>query len=409
MSMFRLSCTVCHWHGDDTDLSSCPECGQTIDIVFDNPQIPIDCSQSGMWRYVSHLPIHNPQYIVSLGEGNTPLVQSDSLAKMNNLPNLYFKLEGANPTGSYKDRIATVGISRLVELEKKAWVATSSGNAGASTAAYGARAGLDGYLYTLEKASKAKIVQILTYAPQVNAVKRLGYDPDVETDTWANIRKVCNTNNWGMLVTARAFSPHAMEGAKTVAYEICEQLKDTSPDVVYVPVGGGGLLSTAWKGFVEWHRAGKVSHLPKMVAVQAHNCDAVAQAWQEQRAMTTIPDCTSTISGIQLTAPPDGNLVLQALDESDGWATSVPDDATYKAQQELSQREGIFVEPASAITWAAVQADIAKGRLQGHEKVVCILTGIGFKDMDAVHKMVAEYPVPLVTAEDILNHAESEA
>jgi len=345
---------------------------------------------------------------VSLGEGNTPLVPSQSLGQGSDLDNLYFKLEGANPTGSYKDRIATVGISRLLELGKGAWVATSSGNAGASISAYGARAGLDGHLYTLEKASKAKIAQIITYAPHVSAVSGLGYDPDVEQATWANIRHVCNINNWGMLVTARAFSPHAMEGAKTVAFEICEQLGDNSPDIVYVPVGGGGLLSTAWKGFVEWHKAGKISHLPRMVAVQAQGCDAVAQAWQEQRAMTTIPDCTSTISGIQLTAPPDGDLVLHALEESDGWATSVSDKATYQAQKELSQREGIFVEPASAVTWAAVQADIAEGRLLGHEKVVCLLTGIGFKDMDAVHNMVADYSVPIVASEYILRHAESE-
>lgn len=406
--MFRLQCTQCNWQDDDRDLSTCPECGQTIDIIYDNPAIPINPSQLGIWRYSLHLPLHDTQHIVSLGEGNTPLVPSQSLGQGRNLGNLYFKLEGANPTGSYKDRIATVGISRLCELGKRAWVATSSGNAGASISAYGARAGLDGHLYTLEKASKAKIAQILTYAPHVSAVSRLGYDPDVEQATWANIRQVCEVNNWGMLVTARAFSPHAMEGAKTIAYEICEQLGDTAPDVVYVPVGGGGLLSTAWKGFVEWHKAGKISNLPRMVAVQAHECDAVAQAWREQRAMTTIPDCNSSISGIQLTAPPDGDLVLQALKESDGWATSVRDEATYQAQKELSQHEGIFIEPASAVTWAAVQSDIQQGRLQGHEKVVCILSGIGFKDMDAVHNMVAESTVPMVTAQDILSHAESE-
>lgn len=401
--MFRLRCTVCHWQADDSDLNSCPECGQTIDIFFDNPEIPLDTTLPGIWRYAAHLPLQDRQYIVSLGEGNTPLLRSASLGESINLSQVYFKMEGANPTGSYKDRIATVGISRLRELGKQAWAATSSGNAGAAIAAYGARAGLEGHLFTLEKASKEKIAQILSYAPQISAVSRLGYDPDVEQATWANIIQVCQRNNWMMLVTARAFSPHAMEGAKTIAYEICEQLDNSAPDVVYVPVGGGGLLSTAWKGFVEWHKAGKIDKLPRMVAVQAQGCDAVTQAWNADSTVIPIPDCDSHISGIQLTAPPDGNLVVQALKDSHGWATSVPDDETYQAQAALSRREGIFVEPAAAITWAAVQADKAQGRLSDDEKVVCVLTGIGFKDMNAIRNMVAERSVPLITADDILS------
>ncbi|MDQ7027090.1 MAG: threonine synthase [Anaerolineae bacterium] len=405
--MFRLSCTVCHWQAADGDINTCPECGQTIDIIFDMPEIPLDTTLPGIWRYTAHLPLHDKKHIVSLGEGNTPLLESASLGESINLSQLYFKMEGANPTGSYKDRIATVGISRLRELGKKTWAATSSGNAGAAIAAYGARAGLDGHLFTLEKASKDKIAQIMSYAPQVSAVYRLGYDPDVEQATWANIIQVCKQNNWMMLVTARAFSPHAMEGAKTIAYEICEQLDNISPDVVYVPVGGGGLLSTAWKGFVEWHKAGKINKLPRMVAVQAQGCDAVTQAWNDGSTVSTIPDCHSSISGIQLTAPPDGNLVLQALKESQGWATSVPDEETYQAQAELSRREGVFVEPASAITWAAVQADKAQGRLTGDEKVICVLSGIGFKDMTAIKNMVAEHSVPLITADEILSKAEN--
>ena len=400
--MFQLGCTVCDWQAEDSDLNNCPQCGGTIDILYD-AEILIDTSLPGIWRYVSHLPIHDRKHIVSLGEGNTPLLLSAKLGASINLPQLHFKMESANPTGSYKDRIAAVGISRLKELDKKAWAATSSGNAGAAIAAYGARAGLEGYLYTLEKASKDKIAQILSYGLQVNAVARLGYDPDVEKATWANITQLCAENNWMMLVTARAFSPHAMEGAKTLAYEICEQLDDTAPDMVYVPVGGGGLLSTVWKGFVEWQKAGKISSLPRMVAVQAQGCDPVTQAWKEDHDIRTISGCESTISGIQLTAPPDGDLVLQALKKSNGWAVSVPDEQTYRAQKDLSQKEGIFIEPAAAITWAAVQKDAGTGRLQGGERVVCILTGIGFKDMSAIRNMSADRFVPIITADNILS------
>lgn len=172
--------------------------------------------------------------------------------------------------------------------------------------------------------------------------------------------------------------------------------------MVYVPVGGGGLLSASWKGFVEAKAAGWIDRLPRMVAVQAQGCDAVTQAWQAGRQVEPIPGCTSNISGIQLTAPPDGDLALQALHESNGWALSVPDEATYAAQAELASREGLFVEPAAAITLAAIRADHASGRLRDVERVAGWLTGSGFKDAAAVERMVAGRTVQTITAAEIL-------
>jgi threonine synthase len=399
---FHLTCTACDWTGADADINRCPDCEAGIEVAYASAEIPVDPARPGIWRYAAHLPLHDLAHVVSLGEGGTPLLRAGQLAEELDLPDLHFKLEGANPTGSYKDRIATVGMSRLRELGKNAWSATSSGNAGASMAAYGARAGVDGYLFTLEKASLAKIAQILAYGPQVMAVERLGYDPAVENETWANIHRVCNANNWMMLVTAHAFSPHAMEGVKTLAYETCEQMDNEPPDVVYVPVGGGGLLRASWRGFVEWQAAGHIDQLPRLVAVQGGGCDAVVQAWQENRPMQPIPDCTSTISGLQLTAPPDGDLALAALRESDGWAVSVPDEETYRAQADLAAREGIFVEPAAAITLAAARADRESGRLSGDERVACWLTGVGFKDADAVQRMAKQRTVEPIRASEIL-------
>lgn len=404
--MFSLACTACDWQAADADLDQCPVCHATLEIVYPQPELPLDATQPGIWRYAAHLPLHDLTHAVSLGEGSTPLLRAAHLGDKTGLPELYFKMESANPTGSYKDRIAAVGIARLRELGKTAWAATSSGNAGAAIAAYGARAGVQGYLFTVEKYAKAKVAQILAYGPQAWAVERLGYDPVVETLTWANIRQVCAAKGWQMLVTARAFSPHAMEGVKTIAYEVCQQLASAPPDVIYVPVGGGGLLSASWKGFVEAQAAGWIKRLPRLVAVQALGCDAVTQAWQAGHAVQTIPNCASAISGIQLTAPPDGDLVLRALHESNGWALSIPDEATYQAQADLANQEGIFVEPAAAITLAAVRADRASGRLQGHERVACWLTGVGFKDANAVQRMVEQRTVNLIRAEEILKLAD---
>lgn len=399
--MFNLACTACDWQAGDADLNACPACGATLDVRYASPQIVLRPELPGIWRYGARLPLRDPAHAVSLGEGNTPLLRSAHLGRQLGLPALHFKAEGMNPTGSYKDRIAAVGIARLCELGKRAWAATSSGNAGAAIAAYGVRAGLDGYLFTLEKAARAKIAQILAYGPRTFAVERLGYDPEVEQATWRNIQALCDARGWGMLVTARRFSPHAMEGVKPIAYEICAQLGG-APDVVYVPVGGGGLLSATWKGFVEWQAAGAAGSAPRMVAVQPAGCDGIAQAWRERRPVRPIAGCASAISGLQLTAPPDGDLVLRALDESGGWASSIGDDATYAAQAELAAREGLFVEPAAAIGLAAVQADLAAGRLRGDERVVCLLTGSGFKDAGALQRMAEARAVQPITAAAIL-------
>ena len=209
---FCLACSRCDWHGEDADISRCPTCNGVLLVDYADAAIGVMPEQPGLWRYASHLPLRDLRFAVSLGEGNTPLLRSVHLEREVGVGELHFKLEGLNPTGSYKDRIAAVGMSRLRELGKRAWAATSSGNAGAAMAAYGVRAGIDGYLFTLEKAARAKIAQIMAYGPEIRAVERLGYDPQAEISTWANIRQVCQTNEWMMLVTAHAFSPHAMEG-----------------------------------------------------------------------------------------------------------------------------------------------------------------------------------------------------
>lgn len=405
---FELLCAPCGWRAPDADLSACPRCGGPIEIGYAAP-LEVDRSRPGIWRFAARLPVRDPARALSLGEGDTPLLPSARLGAAIGLPGLAFKLEGANPTGSYKDRIAAVGIARLRELGKTAWAATSSGNAGAAIAAYGARAGVPGHLFTLERAARAKIAQIMAYGPSVRAVERLGYDPAVEQATWRNLRTLCDANGWMFLVTARSFSPHAMEGVKTISYELCAQLGGRAPDVLYVPVGGGGLLSAVWKGFNEWRDAGLVADLPRLVAVQAQGCDPVAQAWARGRPVAPIASCESAISGIQLTAPPDGDLALAALRESGGWAVAVPDAATYAAQAELAAGEGIFAEPAAATTLAAVRADLAAGRLRGDETVVCLLTGVGFKDAAAVERMAGERSVERITAEQILSLAQPDA
>jgi len=400
--MYQLQCMTCGRICADMGASACPHDGGFLNVLYDSAEIQVRDDLPGIWRYAARLPSKDPAHIVSLGDGDTPLPRSRWLGAEAGLPQLYFKNEGLNPTGSYKDRIASVGMSTLRQLGLDRWATVSSGNAGAAISAYGAQAGADGYVFTLERAPRAKIAQIIAYGPRIMSVRGMGYDPNIDAKTWDNARKICEVNNWLMLITARRYSPQSMEGAKTIAYEIGQQLKGVAPDVVYVPVGGGGLISSIWKGFREWRAAGQIDRLPRMVAIQPAGCDPLSQAWREQRAIAPLDDCTSAVSGIILTAPPDGDLVLNDLRESDGWAVSISDDVTYQCQAELARREGLFVEPAAAITWAAVKADLAAGRLTGDETVVCVLTGIGFKDSKAIGLMTADAPVPLVEVDEIM-------
>ena len=405
--MYRLVCRTCQRPIDDRSATTCPDDGSILNVIYTSPEIPLDPALPGIWRYAAHLPLDDNAHIVSLGEGGTPLLRSAHLGATQSLGNLYFKNETLNPTGSYKDRILTVGMSQLIEQGKQMWVTTSSGNAGASTAAYGVRAGVNGYLFTLERAPRAKIAQIIAYGPTVKSVQGLGYNPAVEDTTWTNCIQLCESRGWMMMVTACSFSPLAMEGAKTIAFEICESLGKVVPDVVYVPVGGGGLLTMIHKGFQEWRDAGHIDRVPRLVSVQAKGCDAVTQAWENGRSLQALDDCTSMVSGIILTNPPDGDLVLEALRDSSGWAVSVSDDATYQAQAELANREGLFVEPAAAITWGAIKADRQRGRLKADDVVVAVLTGVGFKDSAAIQRMTEHVELPLIEASEILTVDQS--
>ena len=399
---FSLRCLDCRAALGDAAITACPTCGGPIEVVYDLDRLRTDWRPTGrgLWRYFDLLPVRSRDSLVTLGEGDTPLLPGGRLGENLGLRGLHFKVDCISPTGSYKDRIAAVSMSRARETGKTAWAATSSGNAGASLSAYGAAAGLPGALFVLEKAPRAKIAQIMTYRPRLYAVRGLGFEPAVDIMTLDGVRDLCERRGWMLMITARRYNPVGMEGVKTLAFETCEQL-GRAPDVVYVPVGGGGLLSVLWKAYQEWYALGRVDRLPRMVAAQGQGCSPVVDWWAAGRDDHPVAPCHGSISGLQLAAPPDGRLAVQALRESGGWGVAVPDEDTYRMQGELAQTAGLFVEPAAAITVAAAALDRAEGRLRGDETAVCILTGLGFKVMDAVNRLTADVEIPLIEAEAI--------
>ncbi len=304
---------------------------------------------------------------VSLGEGGTPLVSAgDTLLKCDHL----------NPTGSYKDRIAAVGISIGVAHGYSGWIGTSSGNAGAAYAAYGARTGLSGRLFTVDGAPREKLAQVEAHGVDVSEVVGFGKDPNVEAGVFAAVKRIAAAERLVVAITARAFNEASMAGVKTIAFELVEQI-GSAPSVVYVPTGGGGLVASLWDGFAEWQALGRATTAPRLVAVQATGCAPIHLAAQAGAdTVAPIDACHTAISGLQLTNPPDGEAALAAVRASRGWTVAVDDAAALAAQSILAQRYGVFVEPAAATAYAGYLADPVPG-------AVVLLTGSGLKTLAA--------------------------
>jgi threonine synthase len=328
-----------------------------------------------------------------MGEGGTPLVESARLGPALGM-RLYFKLESLNPTGSYKDRIASVGAAVARRLGYPAMIATSSGNAGAAIAAYAARARLKAILVVPEEAPAAKLAQIRAYGATVIGVRGAFAHPDGGSCMFRAVVETAASRGWLPMITAHRYAPAAMEGVKTLALEIIESLGQ-SPDRVYVPVGGGGLLAATWRGFVEAQTLGWSHATPRIVAVQPEGCSPVVQMHHGLPRSTGV---TTTVSGLQVAAPPDADLVLDALRASNGAAVAVSDAEVYAAQRRLAREEAIFTEPAGAAAVAALLAGAARGVIGRGETVVCLITGSGFKD--AAQLAIAD-PIPVLDVEEL--------
>jgi threonine synthase len=325
------------------------------------------------------------------------LVRSRKIAKRLNVGELYFKLEGANPTGSYKDRIAAIGVSWALANHRPACIGTTSGNAGAAYAAYAAVADLPYHLFVLEHMAEAKLAQVLAYGAAVRKVKGFGTYSEVGDRVFAHILNEVRDKNWESTITAFRCNPYAMEGVKTIAFELAEQLGGP-PTAVYSPVGGAGLYVGIWRGFDDLHRLGAIAHKPHMTAVQSAGCSNVVRAYQAGERVPAPGDSTSLISGLQVPNPPDGSVALDIMARGEGSAIAVADEEIWEAQRMLAEEEGIFCEPAAATALAGLIRASREGA-QRAERVVCIVSGTGFKDGKRLLEMVAHKTVPLLESD----------
>ena len=316
-------------------------------------------------RYRDFLPITPKTPMITLGEGDTPLVRSRHIEEEVG-GELYFKLEGCNPTGSFKDRGMVVAVAKAVEEGSKAIICASTGNTSASAAAFGARFGLQ-TIVIVPKAgiAQGKLAQALIYGARIIAI-------DGNFDQALDIVRTLVKKHAITLVNS--LNPNRIEGQKTAAFEIVDELGD-APDYLFIPVGNAGNITAYWKGFVEYHQAGRSSKRSKMMGFEAEGAAPIVQG-------RVIEEPKTVASAIRIGNPASWQRAVAARDESGGVIGAVTDDQILAAYRLLATAEGIFGEPASAASVAGLLKMAGQGTNLRDKKVVCIITGAGLKDPD---------------------------
>ncbi|OGO05806.1 MAG: threonine synthase [Chloroflexi bacterium RBG_13_54_9] len=319
--------------------------------------------QGVLKRYRDFLPVTQTTPLITLGEGDTPLVRSRILEKELGCGELYFKLEGCNPTGSFKDRGMVVAVAKAVESGSQSIICASTGNTSASAAAYGARFGLKTIVIIPKgKIASGKLAQAFIYDAQIIGIKG-------NFDQALDIVRALTKKHPVTLVNS--LNPHRIEGQKTAAFEIMDELGDAL-DYLFIPVGNAGNITAYWKGFLEYRRAGKAGRTPKMMGFQAAGAAPIVLNKVVERPRTIA-------TAIRIGNPASWSKAVAARDESGGIIDSVSDDEIINAYRLMAAKEGIFGEPASAASLAGL-IKLAKQKNFSGKRIVCIVTGTGLKD-----------------------------
>ncbi len=383
----------------------CRKCGDLLEVKYDFDEIKRKLKKSrwqnvplSVWRYRDFMPIDDISKIVSLNEGGTGLHSCHRLGKQLGLMQLYVKNEGENPTGSFKDRGMTVGVSKAVELGAKSVICASTGNTSASLAAYAAKAGMRcTVLIPSGKIAYGKLAQAMIYGAKVLQV-RGNFDQALDI-----VLKLAEKHR--SIYLLNSINPFRVEGQKSLGFEICDQLDQEAPDRVVVPVGNAGNISAIWKGFSEFHQLGFVDSLPKMTGIQAAGSAPIAQmikTGSEKMVPVAKPETLAT--AIRIGAPVSWKKAVNAIRNSGGTAETVTDEEILAAQKLLARVEGIFVEPASASSIAGLIKLIQNGVIDKDERVVCVTTGHGLKDPDTAVQM-SEKPLEVDAETEAIERA----
>lgn len=363
----------------------CDECFGPLDVIYD---IPSNLTKETFtarqdktyWRYFELLPIADKNHIVNIHAGFTPLQHAEDLGThMGNLKNLFIKNDSVNPTFSFKDRPAGVAISRSREIDLKAVGCASTGNLASATAAHAAKAHLPCYIFAPSDIEKVKIAQALSYGAKFVAVE----------GTYDDANRVASIigDSKGIGIVNINMRPYYVEGSKTLAFEVAEQLDWQVPDHLIIPVGSGAMLNAICKGFEELHEIGLIDDVSnlKITAAQPHGCAPIVDAFKNKTGEIVPVERPETIAkSLAIGDPGDGVYVLRRLKQYGGIAEEANDNEIVEGILTLCRTEGIFTEPAGGVSIAVLKKLVDDGFIERNEKVVCYVTGNGLKSTEAI-------------------------
>ena len=380
MGKKNFVCTGCHKkYPLDRMFPRCDECFEPLEVEITpgekfekkilSPHDDI-CDQDILDRYASFYSLSQVNHQLSLKEGFTPLIKANILSSILDLDTLYFKNETVNPTWSFKDRGTFVCLQHAINLGYRRIATVSSGNMAVSVAAYGARANLKTFVLVSSDMLLEKILPILIYNPILIKVKG---------DYGKLYYKSLEIGREMGIYFLNSDVPFRMEGSKSIAFEICEQLNYDVPEYVVIPTSSGGNARGIIKGFLEFYQQGLISRLPKMICVQLEGCAPIYQAWiHKYEKISPVSDPKAIDHAIANPYPPSGNELLRKLRLHDGMVTTVSDNEALDSQCLLA-KEGIFSQPAAAVSLAAIKKLKIKGILNKKDRCIAVITGSGLK------------------------------
>lgn len=364
-------------------LYTCEHCGEKegiLDVDYDYDYIKKVLSREGlrsnrehsMWRYRPFLPVNQEGPLPPLRVGWSPLYYVPRLAREIGLKDLYIKDDGVNPTASLKDRASAIAVARALAEGAASVACASTGNAASSLAGAAASVGLKAFIFVPARAPQGKVAQLLIFGATVVSVQG-SYEDAFRLSAQAIKR-------WGWYNRNAAINPYLVEGKKTVCLEVAEQLEWEAPDWVVVSVGDGCTLAGAWKAWVDLRQVGWIDRLPRMLGVQAEGCCPITRAFREGGKVRPAEENTIADS-IAVGVPRNPEKALRAIRESGGTMINVSDEEILKAMRLLGRTAGVFGEPAGVAGLAGLARAVAEGIIRPEEKVVCLVTGNGLKDV----------------------------
>ena len=382
MARTSLQCRECKKEYPSTFKYICDDCFGPLDVKYNFPTITKDTftnRENTYWRYFELLPIEDKKNIVSIDAGFTPLTKAENLGKVLGLNNLYIKNDSVNPTYSFKDRPAGVAISKAKEFGLTAVGCASTGNLASATAAHAAKGGFACHVFAPSNIEMPKIAQALSYGANYIAVDGT-YDD-------ANRIAAQIGDSKGIGIVNINMRSHYVEGSKTLAYEVAEQLDWQVPDQLIVPVGSGAMLNAICKGFEELQTVnllGDVSNM-HMIAAQPHGCAPIVDAFKKNSKEVIPVESPDTVAkSLAIGDPGDGRYVLKRLAQYNGFAEECNNQEILDAIILLAKTEGIFTEPAGGVSISVLQKMVEQGKIDKNDKVVCYVTGNGLKATESI-------------------------